>query len=322
MCFHLAIASVADTPFEKRSKPPQKRNPQTAKEKPFAASFLHSSWSLILRVLRVFRGSSAWSAAQRGFPWCLLPGASLKSIMAETRPYPIFLNLAGRDVLIVGGGAVAQRKLASLLESGAKVTIVSPRFSGDLGARRDFRRIRTRYAARHMKLKPWRLVFAATDSRAVNALVQKHAADARIPCCRSDSWTGELASSDFSNGATANVQGIVLAVSTTGSSPALARRMRDQAHTAIDPILVQLAGLFQSWRPAIKSRLSDPARRRLLLLRLAGEDMEAALRKSGPAAARKLFARWLKEARSAAADPLKITRGPRRPPPRISRHAH
>jgi siroheme synthase-like protein len=257
----------------------------------------------------------------RDYPACLLPADSLKSIMPQARPYPIFLNLAGRPVLIVGGGAVAQRKLGSLLESGAKVTIVSPRFSGDVGARRDIRRIRARYAARHMKLKPWRLVFAATDSRDVNAQVQKHAAVARIPCCRSDSWTGEVVSSDFSNGATANVQGIVLAVSTTGSSPALARRMRDQAHTAIDPILVQLAGLFQSWRPAIKSQLTDPALRRLLLLRLAGEEMETALRKSGPAAARKLFARWLNEARSKTPAPLKITHSSRRPPDRIARHA-
>ena len=54
--------------------------------------------------------------------------------MAERRYYPIFVDMAARPCLVVGGGAVAERKVEGLLEAGARVTVVSPTLTARLQA--------------------------------------------------------------------------------------------------------------------------------------------------------------------------------------------
>src|SRR4051812_34902939 len=98
--------------------------------------------------------------------------------MPDLPPYPIFVNLAQRPVLVVGGGHVGLRKTRSLLEYGAHVTVVSPEFAADFETLSEVECVVARYAAFHMGQKPWRLVFAATDVTAVNGQVHKDA-DAR-----------------------------------------------------------------------------------------------------------------------------------------------
>jgi precorrin-2 dehydrogenase/sirohydrochlorin ferrochelatase len=212
-------------------------------------------------------------------------------------------------VLIVGGGSVALRKTKGLVESAARVTIVSPTFAEGFDAFSDIERIQAPYAATHMARKMWRLVFAATDVREVNAQVQKHAAAAGILCCRAD----EPDEGDFSAGAVerigntrksdgrgvnavANSGGILIAISTAGASPVLAARICKQAAANIDPILPRLANLTAAWRARVKAEIADIVTRRNLLQRLAGEEMEACLRDQGDAAAQRLFAQWLGEA--------------------------
>src|SRR6476660_9688440 len=113
-------------------------------------------------------------------------------------PYPMFLDLVQRPVLVVGGGAVALRKTRGLVESAARVTVVSPQFAAGFDAIKDIERIIAPYAATHMAKKMWRLVFAATNNKDVNAQVQKHAQASGIFCCRCD----DLDEGDFSSGAT------------------------------------------------------------------------------------------------------------------------
>ena len=48
------------------------------------------------------------------------------------KPYPVMMVLNGRQVIVVGGGRVAARKIMSLLESGARVTVISPKLENDL----------------------------------------------------------------------------------------------------------------------------------------------------------------------------------------------
>jgi siroheme synthase (precorrin-2 oxidase/ferrochelatase) len=223
----------------------------------------------------------------------------------------MFLDLVQRPVLVVGGGAVALRKTRGLVESAARVTVVSPQFAAGFDAIQDIERIDAPYAATHMARKPWRLVFAATNDKDVNALVQKHAEAAGILCCRCD----DVEEGDFSSGATerlaadrksdgrgvnavANLGGVTLVVSTCGASPALSARICRQAAAAIDPVLPRLANLLNEWRSIAKVQVPDPAMRRALLQRLASEEMEHVLREQGDAAAVKLFERLLQAAKS------------------------
>jgi len=223
----------------------------------------------------------------------------------------MFLDLVQRPVLVVGGGAVALRKTKGLVESAARVTVVAPQFQPGFEGIKDIERIVGHYAATHMAKKMWRLVFAATNNKDVNGQVQKHAQAAGIFCCRCD----DLEEGDFSSGATerlaankkadgrgvsavANLGGVTLVVSTCGASPALSARICRQAAAAIDPVLPRLANMLTEWLTTAKVQIPDPAIRRVLLQRLAGEDMEQALRNSGDAGAQKLFEQFLAAAQN------------------------
>src|SRR5215831_12959014 len=99
------------------------------------------------------------------------------------RYFPLFLDLTGKPVLLVGGGEVAARKFSLLGESGAAVTVVAPALGGALA------QALQRGALNHLRREfqttdvdgQW-LVVAATNDRAVNAAVAAACHAARIPC--------------------------------------------------------------------------------------------------------------------------------------------
>jgi len=221
--------------------------------------------------------------------------------MNQPLPYPVFLHLADAQVLIVGGGNVAVRKTRSLLAAGAHVTVVSTTFHDDFLFLPTVERINTPYSVTHMARHMWHLAFAATNDRIVNALVHKNAATLGILCCRCD----DPDLGDFSGAATWTSENshVTLAVGTTGASPILAARIRDAAAASVDPLLLQWAQLFAAWRPRVKEELDDPSSRHALLAALAGPTMESTLAKSGPAAAEKLFEKWLTAARAGKLPP-------------------
>ncbi len=235
--------------------------------------------------------------------------------MQDFPPYPLFLNLAQRHVLIVGGGAVGLRKAESLIDFGAKITVVSPAFDAGFAGIKGIERIRAPYAATHMIRQAWRLVFAATDAPAVNALVREHAGKRGIFCCRTD----EPEEGDFSSGAalrivvkrregktrraTVKSPRIVIAVSTGGASPVLGTRICREAVAGTDPVLPLLVELLSVWRVQVKKEISHIEIRKELLRRLAGPEMEAILREQGPGAAEHVFDTWLKAACSTVREP-------------------
>jgi uroporphyrin-III C-methyltransferase/precorrin-2 dehydrogenase/sirohydrochlorin ferrochelatase len=101
--------------------------------------------------------------------------------------YPVGLRLHGRRVVVVGGGQVAHRRVAGLLEAGAHVTVVSPEVTPALEAMVEPGRltwVRLRYAPGDLD-GAWYAV-AATDDPAVNAAVAEEAERGRIFCARAD----------------------------------------------------------------------------------------------------------------------------------------
>jgi precorrin-2 dehydrogenase/sirohydrochlorin ferrochelatase len=140
--------------------------------------------------------------------------------------YPVFLDLRGREVLVVGAGQVALRKVRGLVEAEAKVTVVSPQMLAEFEAlpvrllRRKFRR---------PDVKTQALVFAATDQRDVNRLVGEIASSKGIPVNIADapSECGFLVPSRIRQG---NVQ---IAISTSGRDPRLAVALRKRIESAI-----------------------------------------------------------------------------------------
>ena len=95
---------------------------------------------------------------------------------------PVFLRLQHERVVVVGGGTIALRKVRSLLETGAQVTVIAPALHAELatiGVRGELRHIAAPFAAEHLEGAV--AVVAATDDATVNAVVSHAAQQRRIP---------------------------------------------------------------------------------------------------------------------------------------------
>lgn len=150
----------------------------------------------------------------------------MTSDQAFDAAYPITLtNLRGSLVVVVGGGAVGARKLRGLLAISAVVRLISPAVTPELRALADSGAI-TWHARAYQPgdLAGARLVFTATDQRAVNAQVADDAAGLGLLCNVAD----DPHAGDFHLPAVYREPGLLVAVSTAGASPARAKRLRDQ----------------------------------------------------------------------------------------------
>jgi precorrin-2 dehydrogenase/sirohydrochlorin ferrochelatase len=139
--------------------------------------------------------------------------------------FAIFLKLDGRPCLVAGGGAIAEGKIASLLRSGARVTVVSPELTPALlqHAHRD----EIRWESRGFQvgdLDGIFLVVAATSSCETNALVYREA-DRRGILCNAVDQPQEC---HFYYPAVVDRGALQIAISTTGLSPSLAQRLRKE----------------------------------------------------------------------------------------------
>jgi cobalt-precorrin 5A hydrolase/precorrin-3B C17-methyltransferase len=145
--------------------------------------------------------------------------------MQSLNSYPITLtSLRGAPVVVVGGGAVGERKVRGLLAAGAAVRLISPAATEQLQACAAAGQIiwqQRGYAAGD--LEGARLVFAATDQRVVNAEIASDAAMLGLLCNIADA----PAEGSFHLPAVYRGDGVTIAVSTDGTSPARAVVLRD-----------------------------------------------------------------------------------------------
>ncbi len=176
--------------------------------------------------------------------------------------YPIMLEMAARRCLIVGGGEVATRKAQKLSEAGADVTVIAPeidprirRISGVSVFERVFQRGDT---------GGFSLVFVATGDPSVNAVVAREAGDNGI-------WVNSADDPDrctFIAPAVVERGALMIAVSTSGRSPALSSRIRKQIQQTYGPEYGEMVDLLGSLRPVIKSRYEEPGDREAAYARL------------------------------------------------------
>jgi siroheme synthase-like protein len=164
--------------------------------------------------------------------------------------YPLCLDLTGRRCVVVGGGAVASRKVAGLVASGARVTVVAPDQAPELQALARAGRIQAQerpYA--EGDLADAVLAIAATDVPGVNARV---AADARASGILVN-VVDDPATGTFILPAVVRRGDLQIAVSTGGRSPALARRVREDLERLLPPEYPALLGLFGELRTELRN---------------------------------------------------------------------
>ncbi|MBV9774773.1 MAG: bifunctional precorrin-2 dehydrogenase/sirohydrochlorin ferrochelatase [Gemmatimonadetes bacterium] len=174
--------------------------------------------------------------------------------------YPVLLDLRRCRVLVVGGGAVAARKVAGVVEAGGRPTIVAPELAPELAALTEREGLPChRRPYRAGDTAGFQLVFAATDRPEVNAAVAREAAEGGALVDRADAG-GE---SSFHVPATVRRGEVVVALSTGGASPLLARRLRERLEEVVTAGVGRAARRLEELRDEVRVRWPrDEARRR------------------------------------------------------------
>lgn len=177
--------------------------------------------------------------------------------------FPLFLKLAGRRVLAVGGGPVAEAKVAALLDAGAEVEVVAPDVAPALGALAAAGKIhlqRRSFDAADLE-GAWLVVAAATPD--INRAVAAAAESRRLFVLAVDDQT---ATSAFGAG-TLRRGGVTIAVSTDGRAPALAGLLREGLEAVLPEDLEAWTAEAERQRAAWRAEGVPMAERRPLLLR-------------------------------------------------------
>ena len=211
---------------------------------------------------------------------------------------PLFLDLRGRRVVVVGGGPVAERKIDLLHATGPRLTVIAPTLTARLAARRDAGELEHQARAfAAPDLDGARLVVAATDEPEVNRAVAA-AAEARGVLAN---VVDDLALSTAILPAIVDRSPLVVAISTQGTAPALARLVRAQIESAVDESLGRLARLCAAARGRIKARIPELAARRRFYDWLLGGPVAALVRDGREAEARARLAAELADVADGAA---------------------
>jgi len=191
--------------------------------------------------------------------------------------YPIVLKLFGRRALVVGGGEVALRKARALADAGARVRVVAPEFTAGFAEDGRFECLAARYEKRH--LEGALVAVAATDDEAVNRRVAEdaRAAGVLVNVVDRPELCGFIVPAQVRRG------DLLIAISTSGAAPALARRLRERLEAQFGPEYATLLEVLREVREDLKQRNLAPEVRRRLFERLTEDDIVDAARQGADA---------------------------------------
>ncbi len=173
--------------------------------------------------------------------------------------FPAFLKVDGKACLVVGGGAVALRKVRALRVANAAVTIVAPETCDalrELIACGEVEHVARRF--RPSDLNGVWLVASATNDPEAARRVYAAANEARVFCNSVD----DVANCSYLTPAVVDRSPVVVAVSSGGAAPVLARKIRTRIEAMLPATTGRLAGLARQWRERVALRLTDALSRR------------------------------------------------------------
>jgi siroheme synthase-like protein len=199
--------------------------------------------------------------------------------------YPVLLKLDGKRCVVIGGGAETGQRVAALVEAGAEVTLIAPSVSEHLADH-------VHWEAREYRagdLDGAFLAVACLADRSRNAKIWAEAEARGIPFNATD----DSAHCTFVFPAIHRQGDLVVAVSSSGKSPALASRLRDRMARQLGPEYAEFLDLLSELRPEVGERFPGFERRREVWYRLVDSDafdhLKAGRREDARAALRKVF---------------------------------
>lgn len=196
--------------------------------------------------------------------------------------FPMFVRLAGRIVVVVGGGDLAFRTTRALLACEAEVRVIAPRPSPALRALRGSPNLTLIHRRlEHGDLEDALLALAVDDDPAVNLEAARQGLEFNVLVSVAD----ELALSDFVVPSFVHRGGLTLALHAGLVSPALNRRVAADLEAALGPEYGDFIALLVRWRERLVGEVADPELRDQLFERLVWSDLLDVMRRDGPEAA-------------------------------------
>ncbi len=173
--------------------------------------------------------------------------------------FPAFLDLRGRACLVVGGAAVAERKFRLLASAGAVITVVAPDISvaiATMANEGEHRLVRREF--RPADIAGHWLAVSATGDPAIELAVYRHASAAGIFCNGVD----DISNCSYITPAIVDRSPVIVAISSGGAAPVLARKIRERIELLLPAGLSKLATLARDWRERVSRKFDDLLSRR------------------------------------------------------------
>ncbi len=202
------------------------------------------------------------------------------------RYYPLFLDLKNKKAVIVGGGSVAERKTATLLDAGASVEVVSPAVTRRLQEyATESRILHKKRKYRKGDLKNAFLAVICTSSGEVNLKAandaKSHDGRVLVNVVDNPSEGNFIVPSSLTRGP------LTIAISTEGTSPAVAKAIKKELQEVYNADFAKYLKLLRSLRNKVLTEVSDEKKRERILKRFSSQKILDILRKKGFKAASK-----------------------------------
>jgi precorrin-2 dehydrogenase/sirohydrochlorin ferrochelatase len=195
--------------------------------------------------------------------------------------YPIYLELSGKRVVVIGGGSVAARKAKALLEAGARLVVVAPQISAPVRAvcqDTNAELIEARYAKSYIAQAV--LVIAATNDRSLNERIYKDCQQLEALCNVVD--VPDLC--DFYVPAVVKRGDLQIAIGTDGNCPAYAGHVRKKLEGLFTNEHGEFLGELERMRLKLQRDVADMNNRKVVLGKLVDDESFDFFKQNGPAA--------------------------------------
>lgn len=176
--------------------------------------------------------------------------------------YPISLDLTDAKCLVIGGGEVAVRKVTALAEAGARATVIAPEIDPRIEAISGVEIVRRGYDKGD--LSGHVLIFAATDDTSLNAEIYREASEHGILVNSVD----DPEHCSFIVPSVLRRGDLTIAVSTSGRSPGLSRKLRRELEEVFGPEYADYVRLLGEMRSKVKARYASQSDREAAFMRM------------------------------------------------------
>lgn len=174
---------------------------------------------------------------------------------------PVILDINGKNAVVFGGGRVAERRIKKLLDAGARVTVVSSRFTDKIEKMKNVKKIKVELNQDNIRdyMKSAYIVLALTDSAEINDAIEREARKMGKIVNRADRV------SDVIFPAVIQRDSLVIAISTLGRAPAAARLIKKEIKKILNQEALNLVEVNHELRQYIKGRVESQEEREKLI---------------------------------------------------------